>query len=107
MERTKPIMNAKYKSITFDKMRSYMDHDKSNILLDVRDTDEYQAGHASGSVSLPLWKLEDGIGKLTPDMDTNLFVYCSAGVRSKSAAEKLTRMGYKNVYDLGGWRNSR
>jgi rhodanese-related sulfurtransferase len=31
-----------------------------------------------------------------------IFVYCQGGVRSERASRELVRMGYSNVYDIGG-----
>ena len=44
--------------------------------------------------------------ELIPSKDSPALVYCRSGVRSRQAAEKLVKMGYTQVYNLGslvGW----
>ena len=42
---------------------------------------------------------------LLPDRNVCLLLYCRSGSRSQQAAQKLARMGYTNVVDLGGLRD--
>lgn len=43
-------------------------------LIDVREEDEYAAGHIPASINIPLSKIESAQGEIT-DLDTPLFVY--------------------------------
>ena len=76
------------------------------VLLDVRETDEYAAGHIPGSVNLPLSAIS-AASKRVPAKDTPLFVYCLSGNRSGSAVGALKSMGYTNVTNIGGIRSWR
>ena len=76
------------------------------LLLDVREPDEYAAGHVPGSLNLPLSQLENAEISL-PNRDTPLFVYCLAGTRSARAVARLQRMGYARVENIGGIRSYR
>lgn len=67
------------------------------ILVDVREAEEFNAGHIPGAVSLPLSSI---IGVTLPK-DAPLFLYCLRGTRSKRAAGILKRMGY-TVKSIGG-----
>jgi len=71
------------------------------VLLDVRTPQEYGEGHIPGSVNIPLQTL-DKIGEVADSKDTELFVYCYSGARSRQAAAHLQRMGYTNVNNIGG-----
>ncbi len=71
------------------------------VLLDVRERDEYAAGHIPGSVNVPLSDL-GGVEKCVGDKDTPLFVHCLSGGRSSSATARLKAMGYSNVRNIGG-----
>ena len=71
------------------------------MLIDVREPDEYRAGHLAGSVNLPLGSI-NCVGTIVPDFDTPLFVYCRSGGRSSRAVEALRALGYKNVQNIGG-----
>ena len=71
------------------------------LLIDVREIDEYRAGHIPGSINVPLSRLTV-IDDVAPDYDAPLFVYCLGGGRSAQAAAQLTEMGYTAVRNIGG-----
>ena len=73
-------------------------------LIDVREDNEWEAGHAAGAVHLGRGIIErDIVGKF-PDKDAELILYCGGGYRSAMAADNLQKMGYRNVFSMaGGW----
>ena len=71
------------------------------VLLDVRTPGERKLGYLPGSVNLPLNQLKSA-GKVIPDFDTPVFIYCANGARAQRAAKRLMRAGYKNVMSIGG-----
>ena len=73
-------------------------------LIDVREDNEWNDGHAAGATHLGRGIIErDIIGKF-PDKDTELVLYCGGGYRSALAAVNLQKMGYTNVLSMaGGW----
>ena len=73
-------------------------------LIDVREDNEYAAGHAPGATHIGRGVIErDILGKF-PDKDAELILYCGGGYRSALAADNLQRMGYTNVLSMaGGW----
>lgn len=93
---------VKSKLISADEAKKRLDSEEGIILIDVRTEEEYLDKHIPGSVLLPLDALENDVEKEVPDKDAILFVYCRSGNRSASATKILVRLGYKNVYDLGG-----
>jgi len=76
------------------------------LLVDVREADEYAAGHIPGSISLPLSAI-DTAEILIPRKDTPLFLYCLAGSRSSQALSRLQKLGYKRLENIGGIRSYR
>ena len=70
-------------------------------LIDVREEDEYAAGHIPASINIPLSKIESAQDKIT-DLDTPLFVYCRSGNRSGQAVAWLKQAGYSKVKNIGG-----
>jgi rhodanese-related sulfurtransferase len=75
------------------------------VLIDVREDNEWTAGHAAGAVHLGKGIIERDIEGKIPDKETKLVLYCGGGFRSALAADALQQMGYKNVISLdGGWR---
>src|SRR3712207_3292583 len=74
-------------------------------LIDVREDNEWEAGHAAGATHIGRGVIErDIVGKF-PDKNAELILYCGGGYRSALAADNLQRMGYTNVHSLaGGWK---
>jgi len=75
------------------------------VLLDVREDDEWAAGHASGAVHVPLNELPGRLGELPPGRD--IAVICRVGSRSALAAAYLAQAGWPavNVADgMFGWQ---
>lgn len=76
-----------------------------HILIDTRENDEWEAGHAAGAVHLGKGIIERDIEAQVPRKDTKLVLYCGGGYRSALAADALRQMGYTDVISLdGGWR---
>lgn len=71
------------------------------VLLDVRTPQEYREGHLPDSVNVPLQSLGD-IQEVVENKDTQVYVYCHSGSRSRQAAAILGRMGYGKVKNIGG-----
>lgn len=74
------------------------------VLLDVREADEFAAGHIPGSLNLPLSVIETA-ETLLSDRERPIFAYCLVGSRSRRAAAKLRNMGYVNSESIGGIRD--
>jgi rhodanese-related sulfurtransferase len=74
-------------------------------LIDVREDNEWEAGHAAGAIHLGKGIIERDIEKTVPDKATELILYCGGGYRSALAADALQKMGYTNVFSMdGGWK---
>lgn len=72
------------------------------LIVDVRETEEYEAGHIPGALHLPLSRVADNLERLVPDKQTKLIFYCAVGGRSQTALETALKLGYPHVYNLGG-----
>jgi rhodanese-related sulfurtransferase len=78
---------------------------QAHVLIDTRENDEWEAGHAAGAVHLGKGIIERDIETQVPDKDAQLILYCGGGYRSALAADALRQMGYRNAISLdGGWR---
>ncbi|MCA1593803.1 MAG: sulfurtransferase [Acidobacteria bacterium] len=74
-------------------------------LIDVREDNEWQRGHASGAEHMGRGIIERDLETKIPDKGAELILYCGGGYRSALAADNLQRMGYTSVYSLaGGWK---
>ncbi len=71
-------------------------------VLDVRTPGEYSAQHLDNAINID-WNGDDFAGKVQKlDKSKPVFVYCMAGSRSRSAANKLHELGFKEIYNLDG-----
>jgi rhodanese-related sulfurtransferase len=73
------------------------------VVLDVREPDEWAAGHAPAAVHVPLGDLPARIDEL-PETATTLPVVCRSGGRSGQAVQWLVQQGYDVVNVDGGMR---
>jgi rhodanese-related sulfurtransferase len=90
------------KSLDADQARNYMENRDIDELtiLDVRQPNEYESGHISGSKLIPLPDLTERIHEIDPKKPT--VVYCGIGGRSRIAAQMLAGNGFENVYNISG-----
>ena len=93
---------AVYVNITAEKAKEIMDTEEGYVILDVREQDEYDAGHISGAILIPYTQIEAKANEMLPDKDQLILVYCRSGRRSKIAAEALAELGYTNIKEFGG-----
>lgn len=96
--------------ITFD---DYFDSgDFAGVpLIDVREPHEFKALSIPGAINLPLSVIESvsenrsidqEIKRILPEKQAAYALYCAAGVRSRTAAQKLLTLGYGSLYSLEG-----
>jgi rhodanese-related sulfurtransferase len=71
------------------------------LILDVREQDEWDAGHAPGAVHIPLADLPARLGELPDTDEATLAVACRGGGRSSRAVAWLSQQGY-DVANLAG-----
>lgn len=91
-----------YQQITQEDAKKMMDTQEV-IILDVREQDEYDAGHISDALLLPLGTISGKTAAtVIPELDSVVLVYCRSGNRSKTASSALAELGYTNIYEFGG-----
>jgi rhodanese-related sulfurtransferase len=74
-------------------------------VIDVREDDEFRAGHVPGAEHIGKGVIERDIVAKVPDKDAELILYCGGGFRSILSADSIGKMGYTNARSLiGGWR---
>jgi rhodanese-related sulfurtransferase len=77
------------------------------VLLDVREDDEWQRGHAPDARHIPMGEVPARLNEIDPQ--ATLYVICKAGGRSQKVAQFLTGNGYEPVNVSGGmlaWANA-
>ena len=79
---------------------------KGALVVDVRHPEQFNSGHLSQAFNMPVDEIEGMISQTVRDRDRVILVHCQFGLRSKKAKERLTRIGYTNVFDLGSYERA-
>ena len=90
------------KEISIAEARERLAKNSQAVLLDVREDNEWDKGHAIQAVHLGKGILERDLESKFPDPDREIIMYCGGGYRSVLTAEAAQKMGYRNVYSLEG-----
>jgi|TARA_B100000929_G_scaffold280241_1_gene258065 rhodanese-related sulfurtransferase len=74
----------------------------SAVLVDVRTHDEYNSGYIENSLNIDYLSndFSENVEKL--DKNTPIVLYCRSGRRSSLSANKLSKLGFKEIYNLEG-----
>lgn len=91
-----------YKIISAEEAKTLMETEEGYIILDVRNEDEFEAGHIPGAILIPYNEIAYSAESVIPDKNKLILVYCRSGRRSKIASEMLVMLGYTNVKEFGG-----
>ena len=70
------------------------------VVVDVRETDEYESGHVPGAVHVALGTVPDHVDAFRSD--ATVYVICRSGARSMRACEFLAQQGLDTVNVAGG-----
>lgn len=78
---------------------------KNVLLIDVREYGEFSEGHVKNAKNISYQIIQDEIEKIAPDKNTEIALYCRSGRRSGIAKDKLEKMGYTRVINLGAYKD--
>ncbi|WP_245777489.1 rhodanese-like domain-containing protein [Lentzea xinjiangensis] len=73
------------------------------VLLDVREQDEWDAGHAPGALHIPMSEIAARLEEVPNDVQ--LYVVCRAGGRSARVTQYLNQNGWEAVNVEGGMQH--
>jgi rhodanese-related sulfurtransferase len=71
-------------------------------ILDVREADEFAAGHLPEAQNIPTSKLAERIGELEKFKGKPIIVCCASGMRSNKACGELKKQGFEKLHNLAG-----
>jgi phage shock protein E len=80
---------------------------KGALVIDVRSPGEFNSGHLSPAINIPLDEIGVALPRRVQDKDQVLLLHCQSGMRSGIAAKKLKGMGYTNTFNLGSLARAR
>ena len=95
-----PDEKKPYHKLYAQDLKRLLRENEDFLLLDVRTKLEYDAEHIPQSIHLDIQETEEKIPVLAPDKRKKIVIYCHGGERSIEMAEKLCRLGYRNLYYL-------
>ncbi|MEP7208610.1 MAG: rhodanese-like domain-containing protein [Casimicrobiaceae bacterium] len=85
-------------------------NDGNPVILDVRETKEFEGGRVPNALHIPLSQLESRSAELDPLKGRPVVAYCARGNRAPMAARPLAKLGFADVYALRGglaaWRQA-
>ncbi|TDM03575.1 rhodanese-like domain-containing protein [Macrococcus hajekii] len=91
------------KSVTTDALQETLQAGTDDVLIDVREKDEFAAGHVKEAFNYPLSELEERADSLSKD--NSYYIICQKGGRSQKAADYLHDKGYDVTNVQGGMDN--
>ena len=84
--------------------------DKKNVVLDVRSKKEFDTGHIPGARNLDVNAPDFDQKVSVLDKGAVYLVHCAAGVRSARACQRMSTLGFTNLFDLApgfkGWQTA-
>lgn len=79
-------------------------------VIDVREADEFAAGHLPEARNIPIGKIADRVGEIEKYKDKPLILCCASGMRSAKACGELKKLGFTRLHSLTGgidaWRQA-
>lgn len=95
----KSLFATKGNHLNAEDAKARIDSQQPPFILDVRQPDEFRAGHIAGAKLIPLNELRSRIGELPEEAE--ILCVCRSGARSGSAVSQLTNAGF-NAFNLRG-----
>ena len=92
---------ARVVEVTAREMQDRLARGEPIVLIDIREQNEWNLGHADGAMYIGRGVLEREIESRVP-RDAQVVLYCASGNRSLLAGVTLGEMGYTNVASMAG-----
>lgn len=88
--------------ISVVELKRTMDSGEDFVLIDVREPHEFETGHISGSISIPLGNFSDADLVTTLPRNKPIILLCRSGKRSATALDLLKTAGFENAFNVRG-----
>lgn len=93
-------MSKAWQDITPQEIEKILQEKREAQFIDVRNPDEFSAGHMEGATLIPLPVLPVRLHELDPEKEV-IFI-CRSGARSAQACEFAVSQGFKKVANMAG-----
>lgn len=92
------LLNGRLRQVRTSQVRQLVE--SGAFIVDVREADEYEAGHLNGAVNIPLSQFRQRIQEIPRDIP--VYLHCRTSQRSYYAYCQLAGAGYRNVWNISG-----
>ncbi len=92
------LLEGSFKQVYVQDVRELVEN--GAIMIDVRESNEYEEGHVKGAKNIPLSEIRDRLNELPKDKP--IYLYCRSAQRSYNACLALQHLGFENVYNVSG-----
>ena len=92
------LLYGRFEQVRVNEVRSLVESDA--FIVDVREVDEFAAGHLVNAVNIPLSEIRDRLDEIPRDVP--VYLHCRSGQRSYNATLALQGNGYENVTNISG-----
>jgi rhodanese-related sulfurtransferase len=72
------------------------------VVVDVREPEEYAAGHVTGAKNVPLNQLDEKLGAAVKNKSVPLLLICTTGARAQRAVATAKKLGYEQAQAVAG-----
>lgn len=101
---------SRIQEVRADDLDEMIENHDDLLIVDVREPQEYAAGHIPGALHVPRGLLEVAadtqskgrVETLAGAQNRTIVTYCQSGGRSAMAADTLKQMGFEKTYSLAG-----
>jgi Rhodanese-related sulfurtransferase len=102
------LFNKNVKNISAKEAEKLIKDNKDMVILDVRNKNEYNAGHINGSKLMPVSEISSRLNELENYRNKPILVHCASGGRSPKAVSILLKNKFGPIYHmnhgLSGWQ---
>ena len=95
------INNESINQMNSDELMEFIELNDA-ILVDVRTEDEYNSGYIENSLNIDYFSNDFSVNADKLDKNTPIILYCRSGNRSSMSANKISKLGFKEIYNLEG-----
>jgi rhodanese-related sulfurtransferase len=72
------------------------------VVVDVREPEEFAAGHMTGAKNVPLNQLDEKLGAAVKNKSVPLLLVCASGARAQRAVAMAKKLGYEQAQAVAG-----
>ena len=103
------VETVEIKAMTGEELVAQNSDEKKDevIIIDVRSSEEYKAGHIPNAININVDELEGRLNEIEDYKNKPVITYCNSGKKSGTAAEILVNNGFQDVTDAQGVKEFR